>query len=855
MALLTGLTTAEVRERQSRLGRNEIPPPKRPSRLWQFVSQITHFFAIMLWVAAGLAFIAGLPELGIAVIAVILINAVFAFIQERRADRAAERLFHLLPRTTTVFRDGRLQVVEAVDVVVDDVISLEAGDHIPADAVVDRASALQIDTSVLTGESLPARVGEGDEIFAGCFVVDGSGTAIVTKIGSQTRIAGITSLTASTVRAETPLTQELKRLVRIIAIVAVAVGSLFLVVSLLLGIDIRNGVTFAIGVTVALVPEALLPTVTLTLAWSAERMAKRNALVRRLDALETLGATTYICTDKTGTLTLNQMTVVAVWTPTAQARCDTPGYAPNGPVRISGDPREVNAVALAANNCSDGYVFEEGGAWLAHGDPMEAAINAFVGRLDLDFARPVTEQVRHRFPFDPQRRRMSVVINDHVFVKGAPDAIISKCIDAPDISPAMTDFTGEGLRVIGVAQRIITPNQDADTVESCETDLTFLGLMALEDPPRVDVKPTLEKCRSAGIRIAMVTGDHPETARAIADVIGLRKADSPVLLGHDLPTSDEDLAEVMDQEGVVVARVAPEEKHRIARVLRTHGHVVAMTGDGVNDVPALREANIGVAMGKSGSDIAREVADLVLLDDRFESIVEGIEQGRRTFVNIRRFLTYHLTDNVAELTPLLIWALSGGQFPLALGVLQILALDIGTDTLSAVALGAEPASRNMLAGPPVRGRLLNKTVALRAFAIQGPTIALFTMIAFSLTILASGASLIGGEVPSSVLLAASGAAFMTVVLGQIANAFACRSTTQPINRIGWLTNRFLLVAIGIDVIFALATIYVGPLATALGQSGPTVLGWLIALLTIPAVFAVDLIYKRIRNVGFTSVSS
>jgi magnesium-transporting ATPase (P-type) len=382
--------------------------------------------------------------------------------------------------------------------------------------------------------------------------------------------------------------------------------------------------------------------------------------------------------------------------------------------------------------------------------------------------------------------------------------------------------------------------------EETARGLNLLGLVALEDPPREDVSEALAACRRAGVAVAMVTGDHPATASAIADEVGLRRPEGRVLTGDQLPADDRVLAALLDHDGLVVARVSPEDKLRIAQALRSRGHVVAMTGDGVNDAPALHEADIGIAMGRSGTDVARAAADLVLLDDAFASIVAGVEQGRATFVNIRRFLTYHLTDNVAELTPFLVWALSGGQFPLALGVLQILALDLGTDTLSAVALGAEPPARHLLDGPPVRGRLVNGTVLRRAFGLLGPLVAMLTMTAFLVSLLAVG-WLPGSSFPGGHdLMAASGAAFMTVVIAQTANAFACRSSTRWPGDLGWTTNRLLIPAASLELAFSLVVLFLTPVALVLGQATPPAAGWAVALISAPVVLAVDALDKHIR---------
>ena len=838
-----GLTTAQAAERRARHGANELPRVRRRSPVGKLLAQLTHFFALMLWAAAGLAWFAQLPQLSIAITAVIIINAVFAFIQEERADRAADRLRTLLPADVTVVRDGRPITVAARDVVLGDLLMLTAGDRIPADATTTRSSQMRVDTSTLTGESRPRRVDVDGELFAGTFVVEGDGEATVTATGAATRLAAISTMTAQTPHPITPLTVELRRVVRIIAMIALGVGAIFFAVTWLLGNAWSQALVFAVGVTVALVPEALLPTVTLTLAWGAERMAKRNVLVRDLEAVETLGSTTFICTDKTGTLTVNQMTVVEGWTPLALARTATAGYDPDAAVEVEGAAEQIQALAVAAVQSSDGYVTRVDGAWVPHGDPMEAAFDTFARRLGVDTERE-RRSVTHRFPFDHRRRRMSVVIDGAVLCKGAPDSVLPLCgVGEPEIIAA---WTHRGLRVLAVAHATVT-GPPPDTAGEAERHLELLGLLALQDPPRPEVREALDACRTAGITVAMVTGDHPATAAAIAQQVGLAPDAPTVLVGPDLPDDLATLGALIDRPGVVVAQVSPEDKFRIAQALRARGHVVAMTGDGVNDVPALHAADIGIAMGRSGTDVAREAADLVLLDDHFNSIVAGIEQGRATYMNMRRFLTYHLTDNVAELTPFVVWALSGGNFPLALGVLQILALDIGTDTLSAVALGAEPPSRHLLNGPPVGGHLLNGTVLRRAFMVLGPAEALMSMTAFVMTFVAvgwrPGDAFPGGQIA----LAASGAAFMSVVLAQAANAFACRSSTRWPGSLGWASNRLLIPAVGIGLVFAFAVLWVPALAQALGQSNPTPVGWALAIMSIAVLLGVDVVEKSLRR--------
>ncbi|CAB4363970.1 MAG: HAD-IC family P-type ATPase [Actinobacteria bacterium] len=841
-----GLSSVEATLRRERDGPNLLPTVGRPSLLRRFVGELVHFFALMLWVAGVLAVIGGMPQLGIAIFGVILINAVFSFVQENRADKAAERLRALLPTRVTVRRDGRAQTVDAADVVLGDRLLVEGGDRIPADAETVLANGLLLDTSLLTGESTPTTITVGDTMHAGTFVVEGTAEAVVMAVGAASRLAAIAQLTTATAKPKTPLTLGLAVVVRMVAFMALGLGGLFFGVSMLLGNSAKDGFVFAIGVTVALVPEALLPTVTLALAWGAEQMAKRNVLVRTLEAVETLGSTTFICTDKTGTLTMNQMTVVAAWTPAGEAVVNGLGYGPTADVATTGDRQVIAALALAGARCATGYAFEKEGKWLAHGDPMEAAVDAFAHRLGIDTESDRTQRPESaRFPFDPRRRRMSVVIDGEVVVKGAPDQLLPLCAVIDGADAAVGAMTTRGLRVLAVAHRrhlgvAVTDAEDA------ERDLHLLGLLGLQDPPRPDVHAAIAACRSARVKIAMVTGDHPETAAAIATEVGLRWPDDPVLIGAELPNDLAELGALLDHDGVVIARVSPEDKLRIARALRARGHVVAMTGDGVNDAPALHEADIGIAMGLSGTDVAREAADLVLLDDHFASIVAGIEQGRATYVNLRRFLTYHLTDNVAELTPFLVWVLSGGRFPLALGVLQILALDIGTDTLSAVALGAEPPSTHLIEGPPVAGRLMNATVVRRAFGLLGPTIATMSMLAFIVSMWAEGW---GPNQPwpnAHGLAAASGAAFLTVVFGQKANASACRSSTRRPGQLGWTSNRLLIYTGVIELAFALTVVFVDPIARQLKQANPPLWGWAVALASMPVVLLVDALDKRRR---------
>jgi len=834
-----GLSPGEAARRLAADGPNRLPPAPTV-RWWVALSgQFVHFFALMLWVAAVLALVAGLVEIAVAIVAVVVANSTFAFVQEQRSERAAERLMGLLPQRATVRRQGPPTTLDAAEVVVGDVVVLEAGDRVTADARVVGAHGLLVDESALTGESRAVAVGDHGSVWAGTFVVEGSADTVVTATGSRTRLAEIATLTAGVPRPPTPLALELRRLVRTVAVVACSAGGAFFLLTFLVDTPASEGIVFAIGITVALVPEGLLPTTTLSLAMGARRMSERAALVRRLESVETLGSTTFICTDKTGTLTANQMSVVVVWTPVGELVLPPSAYDPE-PVPADAAPPEVLAaarsVAARAAGCAGGSVVCEDEVWVPHGDPQEAALHVLARRLGAVDDHDVTAD--RRFAFDPVRRRMSVVRGGEIVVKGAPDAVLPLCATgAPEAEAALSRLAGAGLRVLAVAGRSCTQDGFPTSAAEAEADLELWGLVALEDPPRPGVAESIATCRRAGIAVAMVTGDHPRTAAAIAAEVGLATPGAPVVEGADLPTDDELLAALVDRDGLVVARVSPPDKLRIASALRRRGHVVAMTGDGVNDGPALREADIGVAMGLSGTDVAREAADLVLLDDDFSTIVAAVAEGRATFANIRRFLTYHLTDNVAELTPFAVWALTGGKFPLALGVLQVLALDLVTDTLPAVALGAERPTPRVLEHGPVRGRLLDRLTARRAFGVLGPTEAVLSMTAFVVSLLALGWR--PTAVPEAAALAsASGAAFMAVVAGQAANAFACRSTTRP----AWAVrpaNRLLRGAVVAAVAIGVVTLVWTPLANVLGQAVPPAAGVAVVVLTPFVVIAVD----------------
>ena len=871
----SGLTHEEAASRLRQFGPNQLSEQRGQSLARKFLDQLVHFFALMLWAAAGLCFFGQMPELGIAILVVILVNGLFSFIQEYRAERAAQALARLVPLKTTVRRAGRKLTVISTELVPGDIVLLKEGDRIAADARVLRSSELRVDMSTLTGESEPVprtsdihEEGLTDDleaqnlVYAGTFVTSGSATALIVATGNATRLGKLSALTSQIRGRPTPLRQQLNDSVRLIGLIAVATGLLFFGVALSLGTAIHDGILFSIGVIVALVPEGLLPTLSLSLAMSATRMAKRGALVRRLESVETLGSTTVICTDKTGTVTRNEMTARELVMPHGRFRTTGSGYDPHGTIlnedgRPLTDPErtELHPLLRASALCGDARVESVSGHWHCQGDPTEGALLVVARKGGMERAELERRMPRLReFPFESSRQRMSTVHHlasgaYEILCKGSPEAILPLCItqryqsdSAPlneelkrKIVDEVDNLAHKGLRVLAFARRELSGKLPLTALEA-ESNMEFIGLVGMADPVRPEVPEAIRQARAAGIRIVMITGDHPATAIAVAREAGI-DADR-VVTGTELPQDDLQLGKLLTGVAPVLARIAPEDKLRIARVLQDRGEVVAMTGDGVNDAPALRQADIGIAMGKGGTDVAREAADLVLLDDNFAHIVESVKEGRAAFDNIQRFLTYHLTDNVAELTPFIVWALSGGEIPLMISVLQVLALDIGTDLLPALALGAEPPEPSVMQRPPRarKRRLLDLQLLERAFGFLGPVEAILAMAMIPL-----GAwwffdwpntPLPFSGPPFATL---STLVFAAIVVMQMANAFECRSNPASLFKLGPLSNRLMLAAVAIELLLLLVFVYVPPVASLLGQKSLSAWQWVPVLLT-PALF-------------------
>ena len=842
-----GLAEAEARRRREEFGPNEITEVRRPHLLRALIRQFTHFLAIILWVAAALAFLSEylhpgqrMLTLGFAIIAVILINGVFTFIQEYRAEKSFEKLKLLLPFYVKVIRDGTQRKIPAREVVPGDLILLTEGDRIPADARLIDTSFLMVNNAPLTGESQPVPLhadSEGGDlteskniVLAGSTVLSGSGKAVVFATGMGTEFGRVAHLTSSVEPGLTPLQKEIVKATRIVAFLATSMGGLFFLIGHLLGRPFWENFLFAIGIIVANVPEGLLPTVTLSLAMGSQRMAKKMALMKTLPSVEALGSVTVICTDKTGTLTQNSMKVRKIWT---GARTYSPEAVPQEAVRM------IMTIASLCNNTT----FSDG---RYKGDPTEVALK----QAARDALGELEAQRIHEIPFDSERKRMTTVDvvggQTLALTKGAMESLLPLCREwfSNGKSVPMTEnFSRElmasyhemmdlGLRVLSFAYREVpevdlTPN----IPERVERDMVFVGLIGLEDPPRVEVPEALQRCREAGVKVVMITGDASRTAVAIAKEIGLVQGNPLVIEGHEFAKlNDKDLREKLEEKEIIFARMSPRHKLRVVTVLKEEGKRVAVTGDGVNDAPALKKADIGVAMGIAGTDVAKEAADMILLDDNFATIVNAIEEGRGVYENIRKFTSYIFSSNMPEIIPYLAFVLL--RVPLPLTILQILAVDLGTDMLPALALGAEKPTKQLMKEPPrdPRHALLSAGLLSRAYLFLGLIEAAAGLFAY-FYVLNKGGWRWGETLASDNLLyiEATTACLTAIIVTQIANVFACRSFRESVFSLGFFSNPLIFVGIVAEFSFQFFIVY-HPIGNRIFATAPLpVTVWLILI--------------------------
>ena len=838
-----GLSKQEAERRLDSFGPNRIPEKKDERLLSLFLGNFTHLMALLLWLASFIAFLVRSEALGVAIVLVNLINGCFGFWQETKAEMATESLRRLIPAFARVLRSGKEERISAEELVLGDLVFLSEGDFVSADGVLLEAVELRVDQSTLTGEAEPVKksVGEVPEgtplaercnfLFAGTHVLAGSGRLLLTATGARTEFGRIASLTQTLKAPPSPLQLELERLAKTVSLLAVGMGIFFFAPAfLLLGVKPFESFIFALGMIIAFVPEGMPATVTLALAMGVKRMAGRKALVKRLSSIEPLGSTTVICTDKTGTLTENRMSLQEVWLDGAFRQPD----------------ERAHELLLACALCNNARVGEN-----LSGSPTEVALLQAALRLGIE-----SDRLSRLFeiPFDSERKRMSTVYQQGdvlAFVKGSPKELValssSILIEGKEeafgekakgeVLEALDRAALQGYRILGVARKKLLVGS-AFSAEEIEKDLLFLGLVSLLDPPREGVAEAIARCHRAGIRVIMLTGDYERTAEGIARRVGLLNGEKAVVLnGSEVEKlSDRELkGELAETE--IFSRLLPEDKLRIVRLLQEMGQTVAVTGDGVNDAPALKKADIGVAMGATGTDVARSAADMILIDDHFASIVNAVEEGRAVYANIRRFASYIFACNMAEAWPAVLVLFSRGVIPLPLTMMQSLAIDLGSNMISAIGLGAEPAQAGAMDQPPRprTERLLDRRTLTLSLLWYGMIESVLSLGAYFF---------LNGErgwpnIPlapygSSDYRLATTMTFAGIALAQVGNAFANRTDRLSVFSIGLSSNRLILWGVLFSGVFLFLMTELSFLQSPFGTSPLGTKEWGL-LLTFPLI--------------------
>lgn len=843
--LKKGLTNREVMVKKRLFGKNEIKEKKKFNPVFIFLNQYNNLISFMLFGSLVISYVLGEATDAIAIFIIILINGIMGFVQEYKAEKSLEKLKEFATPTAKVLREGEIKIIPAKDVVPGDVVLLETGDRVPADGKILECESLLVDESLLTGESLPVeksivdidgkglKIHRKDMVFMGTMVVAGRAKILITEIGMNTEMGKIANIIENIEDKKTPLQKKLEVLGEKLIIVCSAICVVVSIIGVLRGESVNNMFLFGVSLAVAAIPEGLPAVVTIVLALGVQRMAKKNALIRRLPAVETLGCATVICSDKTGTLTENKMTVRKIYANNQMYMVTGTGYRPDGEIvrsdggilRNNEELRRLMEIAVACNNV---YIKEkETSNFLLnlmdfrkreltiYGDSTEAAL--IVAGLK---AGVIKEEVDEKFmrikeiPFSSDRKRMSVLVKTRrgellLFAKGAPEVLINFCthIDSGGnvtilgdeekgkIMKVNEDMGREALRVLAFAYKYVGLNEIKKG--DLEKDLIFVGLMGMIDPPRKEVLEAINKCFSAGIKPVMITGDHKSTAWAIAKEVGLLKKGGKIITGEELDRISDDAFEEMVDDVAVYARVSPQHKLRIVRMLKKKGHVVAMTGDGVNDAPAIKEADIGISMGISGTDVTKEASAMILMDDNFKSIVNAVEEGRIIYENIKKFIRYLLSCNTGEVLTMIFAIILG--LPLPLFPTQILLMNLVTDGLPAMALGVDPPIEDVMKKSPRRKKEdifsggLEKKILLRGFKIGIATILSYIF----------GMYLSSGELIYSRTLA-----YATLIVSQLIFAFECRNEEKGITIKSFFTNLYLLLSVLISFAVFLLTIYV-----------------------------------------------
>jgi magnesium-transporting ATPase (P-type) len=893
-----GLSPEEIQRRLERFGRNIPPSGKKMPAIERFGAELKNWFNVMLLLASSLSFLSGLVyadlssfNLGIVILVVVFFNILFSLVQEYRAERVVQTIARLIPRKVKVIRGGQEGQVDASDVVPGDLVLLEEGDEVPADLRLVNAFEVTVDNSSLTGEFEPQRrsatIAPNAElsspteleniVFAGTTLVTGVARGVVLYTGGATQLGKIVALSREVKEPPSALEKEIDYTARLTLRVALVIGGLFFGIAFgFIGLIVVDSIFFAIAVMMSLVPQGMQLTVSLSLALTALGMSKRNVVVKRLSSVETLGSMTVLCADKTGTMTSGEMMVERLWAGGKLFHVTGDGYSPAGFVTVKArrlDPTErthlakLLEVAAFCNNAKLNPPSDSMGRWTVLGDPTDGAFRVFAGKGDFNVQRALVENPRvHLLPFDSKRRLMTSVHRGSnggllAYTKGAGREVLDRCTQlfsdnhvAPltgemqqSILGQMDELAVQGYRVLAMANRKLPYGLPAELpakAADIESDMTFLGLAALADPPRPMVKEAVLEAQRAGIKVIMLTGDYELTAEAVARRMGIISSTTPsIVRGAELGNmSDSELARVLDEKEVIFARILPEQKLRIVQALMSKGEIVGVTGDGVNDAPALLEANVGVAMGVGGTDVARESADLVLLDNNFVSIVEGVKYGRAGFENLRRFVGYLFTHNFAELGTFIAFVLL--QIPLPLLVIQILAIDLGMDVLPSLSLIMEPPEPGVMQKPPRRSnRLLDMKVLSRALYL-GVIVSIAVLLwAFGIWTQAGWAY--GQTTVSDPTAYARGTtAVMVGIMGaQLGNLFASRTDRKTALQLSPRRNKWLFLGILSQVVIMAAIVYV-PFLQPLFSTAPLTQGDLLFLYALgPSVFLLEEVRK------------
>ncbi|WP_020059208.1 calcium-translocating P-type ATPase, SERCA-type [Bacillus sp. 123MFChir2] len=863
----TGLTEQEVEIRLKKLGPNELQEAKRPSALVVFLAQFKDFMVLVLFGATIISAFLGEYVDAIAIVAIVIINGILGFFQERKAEKSLEALKELAAPQVTVLRNGKWLKIPSKGLVLGDIIKFSSGDRIGADVRLIEASSLNIEESALTGESVPvqkridvlqgADVSIGDQTnmaFMGTMITRGSGIGVVIGTGMNTAMGQIANMLQNAQQNETPLQRRLEQLGKILIIVALILTALVVLVGVYQGNEMYHMFLAGVSLAVAAIPEGLPAIVTVALSLGVQRMIKKKAIVRKLPAVETLGCASVICSDKTGTMTQNKMMVTHVWASGETWNVTGQGYEPKG--EFMKDDKKINPSAVRSLYqlltfgclCNNANIVKKKKTYVLDGDPTEGALVAAAMKAGIS-REGIKDQfeVIHEFPFDSTRKMMSVIVRDKagkkfVVTKGAPDVLLQMSqtilwgnkqqplteLYRNEVQAAIHHLGSQALRTMAIAFKPLKITDHLQGEREAEQDLMFIGLQGMIDPPRPEVKQAVQECKDAGIKTIMITGDHKVTAMAIAEQLGILPHGGRVVEGIELANmSVEELEGIVD-ETYVFARVSPEHKLKIVKALQNKDHIVAMTGDGVNDAPAIKAADIGVAMGVTGTDVAKEASSLVLLDDNFATIKAAIKEGRNIYENIRKFIRYLLASNVGEILVMLFAMILA--LPLPLVPIQILWVNLVTDGLPAMALGLDAAEGDVMRRKPrhpkegVFARGLAWKIVSRGFLIGAMTLLAF-IIAYN-------------QHPNELKYAQT-VAFATLVLAQLIHVFDCRSEHSVFHR-NPFGNMYLVGAVILSILLMLVVIYYPPLQPIFSTMPIQAKDWLliVGLSSIPTFLLV-----------------